>query len=118
MSRSKMWVAAVTAVLALAIPTAAIADSCANVSRPPPQGVTPDTVYTDLIVQGNWLWLPSLAAVGVPGLPAVWGFEAPANYAGGKTISLLGVSAICDGRGNALFVRQTDHGIQSGCLDG
>ena len=117
MIRPKTWAAVVTVVFALAIPAAAIADSCANVSRPPPQGYTPGQTYTELLVVGNWLWLPSLSAVGETGLPPLWGFEAPANFAGGKTVSLLGVSAICEGRGNALLIRQTEHGIQTGCLD-
>src|SRR5438270_13496959 len=42
---------------------AAWADSCANVSRPAPIGFTESTVYTSALVQGNWLWIPSLSAV-------------------------------------------------------
>jgi hypothetical protein len=76
------------------------------------------------VVEGNWLWLPS---IGVP-VPA-WGFITPGNepsqelgapdangnYTNGKTESLLGVSANCTGKGAAAEHRQEDHGIQTGC---
>jgi len=115
-------IVAAAAAAALAIPAAAVADSCVNVSRAPaPCGMTcTDGPVTD----GNWVWLPS---IGVP-FPA-WGKAPPGtddsvaldlpgangNYTDGKTSSLLGVSAICLGRGNAQVARQNDHGIQSGC---
>ena len=115
-------IVAVAATAALAIPAAAVADSCANLSRAPaPCGMTcTDGPVTD----GNWIWLPS---IGVP--VAAWGKAPPGaedsvqldlpgangNYTNGKTSSLLGVSAICQGGGNAQAARQTDHGIQSGC---
>jgi len=102
----------------------AFADSCANLSRggPIPTG-------DGVITKGNWVWLPSLAAVGEPGLPPVWGFAAPGrldsdllqmpgangNFTNGQTGSLLGVSANCPPGANTN--RQTDHGIQSGCFD-
>ena len=76
------------------------------------------------VIEGNWVWLPS---IGVP-FPA-WGFATPGsdaaaelgtpgangNYTNGKTESLLGVSAVCQGKGNAQNARQQAHGIQSGC---
>jgi hypothetical protein len=46
-------------------------------------------------------------ALGLPG--------ANGNYTNGKTNSLLGVSAVYHGKGNAQNALQTDHGIQSGC---
>jgi hypothetical protein len=119
----KRLLIAVVASAALAIPAAAVADSCANVSRAPADCNSPASCGGPL-VQGNWLWLPS---VGVP-FPA-WGFLSPGgedsvdldaagaqgNYTNGQTSSLLGVSALCDGNGNASDVRQGNHGIQSGC---
>lgn len=109
--------------LALAVTGTAFAGSCANVSRAPaPCGYTCST----LVVQGNWVWLPSLANVGVPGfLPPFWGFIAPGgadavqiglpsaagNYQNGYSISLLGHSAYCLRGVNA----DKSHGIVSGC---
>jgi hypothetical protein len=102
----------------VAIPAAAFADSCANVSRAPaPCGMT----CTAPVVDGNWVWLPS---IGVP--DPVWGFAPPGaadsvafglpgangNYTNGQTSSLLGQSAICKA---GVPARQTAHGIQSGC---
>src|SRR5437867_12100133 len=61
-------------VLSLGIAGTALGSSCANVSRAPaPCGFTCSTV----VVQGNWVWLPSLANVGIPGLPPFWGFIPP-----------------------------------------
>jgi hypothetical protein len=103
----------------VAIPTAAFADSCANVSRAPARcGLT---CTSGPVTDGNWVWLPS---IGVPN--PVWGFAPPGtpdstllglpgangNYSNGKTNSLLGNSAICNG---GVPARQTTHGIQSGC---
>ena len=108
----------------------ALADSCANVSRPAPQGWTPATTYPAPLVQGGWVWLPSLTSVfGAGDFPPFWGKITPGtedsillnapgsngNFTNGKTVSLLGVSAICDGSSQAFIVRQTDHGIQTGC---
>src|SRR5439155_449727 len=76
-------------------------------------------------IKGHWVWLPSL---GIPGLPETWGFAPPGtldstlfgfpgangNYTNGQTSSLLGMSANCPPGANAN--RQTDHGIQSGCV--
>jgi hypothetical protein len=101
--------------------SAAYADSCANVSRAP---AACGTSCSGPVVDGNWVWLPS---IGVP--VAAWGFAPPGredsvdlglpgangNYTNGQTSSLLGVSAVCQGKGNAQNARQTDHGIQSGC---
>lgn len=111
-------------VMALSIAGNALASSCANVSRAPaPCGWT----CTTLVVEGNWVWLPSLVNVGVPAtnLPPFWGFippgtpdavliqtpDAAGNYANGFTLSLLGHSAYCLRGVNA----DKSHGIVSGC---
>ena len=111
--------------------TAASADSCANVSRAAPAGWTPSTTYDAPLLQGNWVWLPSLSSIFGPDaqFPPFWGKVTPGtedsillgapgangNYTNGKTVSLLGVSAICNQSSQAYVVRQTSHGIQSGC---
>jgi hypothetical protein len=124
----KVVVSLVAGIALFAMPAAAMADSCANVSRPAPAGYTPSTTYSKPLVQGNWVWLPSLSSIGLTGLPPLWGFVTPGtsdalllqtpnqngNYTNGQTVSLLGVSALC-GDSHALVVRQTSHGIQSGC---
>lgn len=118
------------AIAALAVP-AALADSCANFSRPAPDC---NMSCASVVTAGNWVWLPS---VGVP-LPA-WGFAPPGgpdsaglgfpgqngNYTNGKTESLLGMSALCTGTSGALFKRQDGvivlddpglfRGVWSGC---
>jgi len=101
--------------------SAAYADSCSNVSRAPAAcGMS----CTAPVVDGNWVWLPS---IGVP--EPAWGFAPPGredsvafglpgangNYTNDKTSSLLGMSAVCQGQGNVQNARQTGHGIQSGC---
>lgn len=122
---------AAAGLLIAATATAAAADSCANVSRAAPAGWTPSTTYTAPLVQGGWVWLPSLTAIFGPQaqFPPFWGKITPGtsdaillgapdangNYTNGKTVSLLGVSAICKGTSQAFVVRQTTHGIQSGC---
>lgn len=119
----KRLVAGAFAAAALALPAAAVADSCANLSRAPADCSSPATCGGPLI-QGNWLWLPS---IGVP--VDAWGFLPPGredsvnldapgaqgNYTNGQTSSLLGVSAVCTGGGNAQNARQDANGIQSGC---
>lgn len=94
----------------------ALADACENVSRPAPAPGT-DTV------RGNWIWLPSL---GIPGLPAAWGFAVPGgwasttfsfpgangNYTNGEAHALLGMSANCDPLKETS--RQSTNGIQTG----
>jgi hypothetical protein len=111
-------------VMALGIAGTALGSSCANVSRPPaPCGFACPT----LVVEGNWVWLPSLVNVGVPAstLPPFWGFIPPGtpdsvllqapdtngNYTNGFTVSLLGHSAYCLRGVNA----SKNHGIVSGC---
>jgi hypothetical protein len=109
------------AAFALIIPAAAVADSCANVSRAAP-ACSPSC--SGPVVEGNWVWLPSI------GVPIVaWGFAPPGaadsvgfglpgangNYTNGQTSSLLGMSAVCNGGGNAQNARQGSNGIQSGC---
>ena len=127
--RAAVTIATAT-VLAVLGGGAAFADSCANVSRAAPAGWTPQTTYSAPLVQGGWVWLPSLASI-FPGaqLPPFWGKVTPGtadavllnapdqngNYTNGKTVSLLGVSAVCNQASQAFVVRQTSHGIQSGC---
>jgi hypothetical protein len=84
-----------------------------NASRPAPAC---NKTCAAPVVEGNWIWLPS---IGAP-IPA-WGFAPPGtvdsqvsgfpgangNYTNGQTASLLGVSALCtNGGGDALFKRQ------------
>jgi hypothetical protein len=103
--------------LSFAVAGTAFADSCANVSRAAPAC---DLNCTAPVVEGNWVWLPS---IGVP--LAAWGFGPPGgpesvanglpgangNYLNGFSESLLGHSAYC------LKGVNTDksHGIISGC---
>jgi hypothetical protein len=108
------------AAAALALPAAAVADSCANVSRAP---AACGFDCSGPVIDGNWVWLPS---IGVP-FPA-WGFAPPGaddsvtnglpgangNYTNGQTSSLLGVSVHCDPAGDPSS-RQQSHGIQTGC---
>jgi hypothetical protein len=116
----KRFIAPLVAVIALALPAVAVADSCANVSRAPaPCGMS----CTGPVIDGNWVWLPS---IGVDF--AAWGFAPPGsedstlfgfpgangNYTNGNTGSLLGMSNNCPAGNNAN--RQQDHGIQSGCV--
>jgi hypothetical protein len=123
-------VASVVLMAATSVP--AFADSCSNVSRPAPAGWTQTTTYTAPLLQGGWVWLPSLTSIGIPAqfLPPFWGKVTPGtsdsiqlgapgangNYTNGKTVSLLGVSAVCSQSSQAYVIRQTDHGIQSGCV--
>ena len=118
----RKFLISLVAVVGLALPAVAAADSCSNVSRPAPAC---DLSCTSPVIVGEWVWLPS---IGVP--EEAWGFATPGtddaaglpgqngNYTNGQTISLLGVSAVCDGGGNVQNVRQSSHGIQSGCVDG
>jgi hypothetical protein len=115
--RLRVFVVAIAAAVLLGLSaTAAFADSCLNVSRAAPTsgGSGP---------AGNWVWLPS---IGVP--VEAWGFAPPGgpesfeagapgangNYTNGRTESLLGMSATCTSGVND--GRQTEHGIQTGCL--
>jgi hypothetical protein len=115
----KRVIAPLAAVVALAVPAAAVADSCANVSRAPAAcGLT----CSAPVIDGNWVWLPS---IGVP--VEAWGFAPPGaadsvgfgfpgangNYTNGQESSLLGMSNNCPPGNNPN--RQQDHGIQSGC---
>jgi len=120
--RRRVLSAALGILLSIGVTGTVFADSCANVSRAPaPCGFTCDHV----VVEGNWIWLPSLSNVGETGLPPLWGFAAPGaadstllglpashgNYLNGFSSSLLGHSAYC------LKGVNTDksHGIVSGC---
>jgi opacity protein-like surface antigen len=116
----KRFLIGAVAAAALALPAAAVADSCANLSRAPADC---GTTCSGPVTQGNWIWLPS---IGVP--VAAWGFAPPGaadsvqsdfpgangNYTNGETSSLLGVSVHCNPTGDPSN-RQQDHGIQSGC---
>ena len=110
--------------MALGIAGTVLGSSCANVSRAPaPCGFACSTV----VVEGNWVWLPSLVNVGFPAgeLPPFWGFVPPGtpdaqllstpgahgNYTNLFTLSLLGHSAYCLKGVNA----DKSHGIVSGC---
>jgi len=108
--------------LAIGVTGTAFADSCANVSRAPaPCGFTCDHV----VVEGNWIWLPSLSNIGETGLPPIWGFAPPGapdsqllglpsangNYLNGFSESLLGHSAYCLKGVN----QDKSHGVVSGC---
>lgn len=108
--------------LALGLAGTALADSCANVSRAPaPCGATCDHV----VVEGNWIWLPSLVNIGITDVPYAWGFAPPGafdsqvlgtpgangNYQNGFSSSLLGHSAYCLKGVN----HDKSHGIVSGC---
>jgi hypothetical protein len=117
MGLMKRAVSVVVCVIAVGWPAAAVADSCANVSRAAPHDPT-------TVSKGNWVWLPSID----PSLPPVWGFAPPGspdstafglpgangNYTNGQTSSLLGMSNNCPPGNNS--ARQTSHGIQSGCV--
>jgi hypothetical protein len=120
----KCVVAAALGVVTLAVPTAAYADSCGNVSRAPgPCGTATTAACTGPITDGNWVWLPSVDLHA----PPIWGFAPPGspdstsfqlpgsggNFLNGAGSSLLDGSANCPADANA--VRQTSHGIQSGC---
>ena len=128
MTRLKLLLAIGAAGVALSVPATALADSCANVSRPAPAcGFS----CTSPVIEGNWVWLPSI------GDPApIWGFSPPGTTVGalfglnfpdihgnyqnvaktstGPVIEawLLENSAICK---KGIPNRQTSHGIQSGC---
>jgi hypothetical protein len=117
--KRRLAIALVAGTLALGAPVVALADSCSNVSRAAPTNYVPGS---GSLVEGNWVWLPS---VGVP--VQAWGFAPPGsadstalgfpgangNYTNGYTSSLLGHSANCPPGANPS--RQTDHGIQTGC---
>jgi hypothetical protein len=128
----RVWKAtAVCAVIAAFAVPAALADSCANFSRPAPAC---NMGCTTVVTVGNWVWLPS---IGAP--IAAWGFAPPGgpdsvfaglpgqngNYTNGQTQSLLGMSALCTGTSGAIFKRQDGvlflndpglfRGVWSGC---
>jgi hypothetical protein len=118
----KKFILGLFVVIGLALPALAAADSCANVSRAP---AACGYACPGPVIDGNWAWLPSLD----PSNPPIWGFAPPGaadsvafglpgangNYTNGQASSLLGMSAICQGGGNVNDVRQSSHGIQSGC---
>jgi hypothetical protein len=113
MTRFRVLAAAIASVAALAGPIAAQASSCSNFSRPAPAC---NLACTSPVVEGNWVWLPSIqvpvAAWGFapPGTPDSQAFGFPGsngNYPNGQTASLLGMSAFCNnGGGGVLFKRQ------------
>lgn len=110
------------AVLAMMVTGTALGSSCANLNRAAaPCGFTCNSV----VIEGNWVWLPSLSNIGIPGLPPFWGFVPPGtpdavfvgtpgangNFTNGFSVSLLGHSAYCLKGVN----QAKDHGIVSGC---
>jgi hypothetical protein len=114
--RLKMAIAALIVAGSVAVPAAAYADSCTNVSRDAhaPGGATLQT-------KGNWVWLPQFG---------IWGFAPPGapdsvanglpgsngnyqNTAVTGNQSLLDNSATCAGTNTA---RQQTNGIQTGCV--
>ena len=120
--RRRAFSTAIGLLLALGLAGTALADSCANVSRAPADcGFTCDHV----VVEGNWIWLPSLSNVGETGLPPFWGFAPPGaadsvgigapgangNYLNGFSSSLLGHSAY----GLKGVNQDKSHGVVSGC---
>ncbi|HEX8024929.1 MAG TPA: hypothetical protein VF484_01870 [Candidatus Limnocylindrales bacterium] len=104
-------------VLALSLAGVSLADSCANVSRAP---AACGWTCTAPVIEGNWVWLPSVGAD-----VAAWGFAPPGgpesvangfpgsngNYTNGFMESLLGHSAYCLKGVN----QAKSHGIVSGC---
>jgi hypothetical protein len=117
--------------LLFAIPLAASANDCVNLSRKP--GNVSD--QQGLVTKGNWLYLPSICGIfdpcteGTP--PPLWLFLPPGagfsgildngsfhgNYTNGVTDHLLGMSAICTKVPyQTNDPRQTDHGIQNDCV--
>jgi hypothetical protein len=117
MMKRMLVLVAMLAMLVLSAAPAALALSCDNVSRAAPKG----DVSSGPIIKGHWVWLPS---IGID--EEVWGFVPPGtepgefigkphgNFTNGKTHSLLGVSAQCDP--SKTTSRQTDHGVQTGCV--
>lgn len=116
MKSLRVLVAVAGAAAALAVPATALADSCLNVSRAPaPCGFS----CTGPVVEGNWVWLPSLGAWGFapPGAADSVTFGMPGangNYTNGYSSSLLGHSVHCSTSGDPSS-RQQSEGIQSGC---
>lgn len=120
--RRRILGVALGAALSLAVAGTAFADSCANVSRAP---AACGFSCTSVVVEGNWVWLPSLSNVGITGLPPFWGFLPPGgpdaqllgspgangNYQNGFSEWLLGHSAFCLKGVNP----DKSHGIVSGC---
>ena len=115
--RRRMFGAALGVALSLGLASTALADSCLNVSRAAPAC---NMTCSAPVIEGNWVWLPS---IGVP--EPAWGFAPPGaeesaangfpgangNYTNGFTESLLGHSAYCLKGVNA----GKSHGIVSGC---
>jgi hypothetical protein len=107
--------------VAFGAPAAALADDCHNTSRAAPADPT------QLVISGNWVWVP-VGTFG-DGEPeqAAWYFAVPGgfianmlglpnaggNYTNGKTYELQGVSANCDP--SKTTSRQTSNGIQNDC---
>ena len=113
--KTRITLVLVVLVAALAAITAAYAGSCANLSRPAATEWSPGDPP---LVRGHWVWIPSVCPECV-GTFEFWGFIAPGdfgtngNYQNGATVSLLGLSAVCDEF--KTVARQETHGIQTGC---
>lgn len=106
----------------VAVPATAFADNCSNVSRPAP--ACWPTSCNGPVIEGNWVWLPS---IGVP--EPFWGFSPPGtpeainpngNYQNNQGTStwLLAKTPYCQTGGlvnPGATPRTYTHGIQSGC---
>ena len=113
---------AAATVALLLVGTAANADDCINLSRPPAAcGLS----CPGPVVDGNWVWLPS---IGVP--ESAWGFVTPGsvfseelalpgtngNYINDRGgISWLFENSLCVNGNTARATANSTHGIQSGC---
>ena len=109
--KKRISAAVLAAALALAVPAAALANDCVNVSRHNP-GPSEGTV------KGNWVDVGGVWLFVSPGTNVEEEFGIPihvpgenGNYTNGKVDDLLGNSANCKGTTS----RQQSHGIQSGC---
>jgi hypothetical protein len=118
----KILVAAAVSVGVLAIPATAFADSCANVSRAPAAcGMS----CTSPVIEGNWVWLPSIGAphpgwgFAPPGAPDSVNFGLPGANGNYQNTAVTGNQSLLDNSANcppgSNTARQTSHGIQSGC---
>lgn len=125
MKHRRMATVAVVSGAVLAVSTgSAFADDCANVSRNAPAcGMS----CTSPIVEGNWVWLPSIGepfpawGFAPPGGPDSVGFRLPGangNYANGTADDLLGVAAQHSTGVCATPNRTTDPADANGVISG
>lgn len=119
--RKRFLALVLTAGIAFGAPAAALADDCHNVSRAAPADPT------QLVVSGNWVWVPVGFFGGGEPTQAAWYFAVPGgfvanligtpdaggNFTNGKAYQLQGGSANCDP--TKTTSRQTSNGIQNEC---